>query len=59
MMMLATMMMVMMMCRYVLFAINRRQEIKQSHPHLPFTEVTKVLGQEWSSMPLDKKQVTL
>ncbi|XP_076436611.1 uncharacterized protein LOC143276099 [Babylonia areolata] len=44
------------MTGYVLFAINRRQEIKQSHPDLPFSEVTKVLGQEWSSMPMDKKQ---
>nr|KAG5708343.1 hypothetical protein BaRGS_034374 [Batillaria attramentaria] len=44
------------MTGYVLFAINRRQQIKQSHPQLPFTEVTKILGQEWSCMPADKKQ---
>ncbi|XP_070211133.1 uncharacterized protein [Littorina saxatilis] len=44
------------MTGYVLYAINRRQEIKQGHPHLLFTEVTKILGQEWSTMPLEKKQ---
>ncbi|KAL8609319.1 hypothetical protein ACOMHN_048875 [Nucella lapillus] len=44
------------MTGYVLFAINRRQEIKQSHPDLLFSEVTKMLGQEWSTMPMDRKQ---
>ncbi|KAL5021066.1 hypothetical protein ScPMuIL_000221 [Solemya velum] len=41
---------------YVLYAIERRQEIKESNPEIPFAEVTKILGQEWSTMGIDKKQ---
>ncbi|KAK6184987.1 hypothetical protein SNE40_007321 [Patella caerulea] len=41
---------------YVLYAIERRQQIKDINPELPFVEVTKILGQEWSSMSSDKKQ---
>ncbi|XP_060071278.1 SWI/SNF-related matrix-associated actin-dependent regulator of chromatin subfamily E member 1-related-like [Ylistrum balloti] len=41
---------------YLLYAIERRQEIKGSNPEIPFSEVTKILGQEWSSMSADKKQ---
>lgn len=41
---------------YLLYAIERRQEIKGSNPEIPFSEVTKILGQEWSSMPAEKKQ---
>jgi hypothetical protein len=39
--------------------MERRQEIRDSHPDIPFAEVTKILGQEWSSMVIDKKQVLL
>jgi len=42
----------------VLYAIERRQEIKETNPEIPFAEVTKILGQEWSTMQADKKQVS-
>ncbi|KAJ8317633.1 hypothetical protein KUTeg_005537 [Tegillarca granosa] len=42
---------------YVLYAVGRRQEIKESNPEIPFAEVTKILGQEWSTMDIEKKQV--
>lgn len=41
---------------YVLYAVGRRQEIKESNPEIPFAEVTKILGQEWSTMDIEKKQ---
>ncbi|KAK3095154.1 hypothetical protein FSP39_010862, partial [Pinctada imbricata] len=41
---------------YVIFAIERRQEIKATNPDISFTEGTKILGQEWSSMDMEKKQ---
>ncbi|XP_013388465.1 high mobility group B protein 13 [Lingula anatina] len=41
---------------YVLYAIERRQAIKASNPEIPFCEVTKILGNEWSSMSQDEKQ---
>ncbi|XP_033757142.1 thymocyte selection-associated high mobility group box protein TOX-like [Pecten maximus] len=41
---------------YLLYAIERRQEIKGSNPEIPFSEVTKILGQEWSAMSAEKKQ---
>ena len=44
-------------CRYTLYAIDRRKEIKESHPEIAFPEVTKILGQEWSTMAHDVKQV--
>ena len=45
--------------RYVMYAIERRQEIKSSHPELSFPEVTKILGNEWSTLESEKKQVLL
>lgn len=41
---------------YVTFARIRRQEIKLSHPEIPFYEVTKLLGQEWTELDSEKKQ---
>ncbi|GFO42025.1 high mobility group protein 20a [Plakobranchus ocellatus] len=41
---------------YVLYAMDRRKEIKESHPEIAFSEVTKILGQEWSTMAHDVKQ---
>ncbi|CAL1537670.1 unnamed protein product [Lymnaea stagnalis] len=40
---------------YVLYAMDRRKEIKQSHPDINFPEVTKILGQEWSTMAPEVK----
>ncbi|XP_061177869.1 uncharacterized protein LOC133186652 [Saccostrea echinata] len=41
---------------YVMYAIERRQEIKESNPELSFPEVTKILGNEWSTLESEKKQ---
>nr|XP_011423614.2 uncharacterized protein LOC105325648 [Crassostrea gigas]XP_034328223.1 uncharacterized protein LOC105325648 [Crassostrea gigas] len=41
---------------YVMYAIERRQEIKASNPELSFPEVTKILGNEWSTLDSQKKQ---
>ncbi|KAI0237495.1 hypothetical protein LSAT2_011974 [Lamellibrachia satsuma] len=42
---------------YVIFAIERRRQIKEMTPELPFVEVTKLLGGEWSSMcPVEKQK---
>lgn len=41
---------------YTLYAMDRRKEIKESHPEIAFPEVTKILGQEWSTMAQDVKQ---
>ncbi|KAL4231167.1 hypothetical protein ACF0H5_008749 [Mactra antiquata] len=38
------------MTGYVIFASQRRQEIKASNPELTFPEVTRQMGQEWSRM---------
>ena len=43
--------------RYVLFAIERRASIKDTNPELPFVEVTKILGSEWSAMTTGERQV--
>lgn len=40
-----------------MYAIERRQEIKASNPELSFPEVTKILGNEWSTLDSEKKQV--
>ncbi|KAH9503278.1 SWI/SNF- matrix-associated actin-dependent regulator of chromatin sub E member 1 [Bulinus truncatus] len=40
---------------YVLYAMDRRKEIKESHPDITFPEVTKILGQEWSTMAPEVK----
>lgn len=44
--------------RYVIFAVKRRQEIKVTNPELGFSEVTRLLGQEWSNLPHDEKEVS-
>ena len=45
------------MCRYVRFINSRRAEVKQQHPHLQFSEITKILGLEWSNLLQEEKQV--
>ncbi|KAB7508192.1 High mobility group protein 20A [Armadillidium nasatum] len=42
---------------YVLFLNERRKFYKETHPNLPFVEVTKLLGAEWSSMTQAQKAV--
>ncbi|ELU14222.1 hypothetical protein CAPTEDRAFT_191691 [Capitella teleta] len=41
---------------YMLFAYKRRQEIKDIEPKLAFRDITKILGNEWSSMGTEEKQ---
>ena len=42
-----------------MFQLERRPEIKKTNPDLPFQEVTKVVGNEWSSMAPEQKKVRL
>ncbi|XP_060577388.1 uncharacterized protein LOC132734611, partial [Ruditapes philippinarum] len=44
------------MTGYVIFASQRRQQIKLTNPELSFPIVTKQMGQEWSHMREDEKQ---
>lgn len=36
--------------------MDRRNVIKETNPEVPFIEVTKILGSEWSSMTPEEKQ---
>lgn len=42
---------------YVRFLNERREQIRMQHPDLPFPEITKMLGAEWSKLQLPEKQV--
>ncbi|NXI01918.1 HM20B regulator, partial [Pachycephala philippinensis] len=41
---------------YVRFLNERREQIRTQHPDLPFPEITKMLGAEWSKLQLSEKQ---
>ncbi|XP_053317990.1 SWI/SNF-related matrix-associated actin-dependent regulator of chromatin subfamily E member 1-related-like [Spea bombifrons] len=41
---------------YVRFLNERREQIRSQHPDLPFPEITKMLGAEWSTLPAPEKQ---
>ncbi|KAM4050978.1 SWI/SNF-related matrix-associated actin-dependent regulator of chromatin subfamily E member 1-related isoform 2-T5 [Anomaloglossus baeobatrachus] len=41
---------------YVRFLNERREQIRTQHPDLPFPEITKMLGAEWSTLPTHEKQ---
>ncbi|XP_075706402.1 SWI/SNF-related matrix-associated actin-dependent regulator of chromatin subfamily E member 1-related isoform X2 [Rhinoderma darwinii] len=41
---------------YVRFLNERREQIRTQHPDLPFPEITKMLGAEWSTLPTQEKQ---
>ncbi|XP_073399510.1 SWI/SNF-related matrix-associated actin-dependent regulator of chromatin subfamily E member 1-related isoform X2 [Dendrobates tinctorius] len=41
---------------YVRFLNERREQIRTQHPDLPFPEITKMLGAEWSTLPTTEKQ---
>lgn len=41
---------------YVRFLNERREQIRAQHPDLPFPEITKMLGAEWSTLPIQEKQ---
>ncbi|XP_074193675.1 SWI/SNF-related matrix-associated actin-dependent regulator of chromatin subfamily E member 1-related isoform X2 [Rhinolophus sinicus] len=42
---------------YVRFLNERREQIRSRHPDLPFPEITKMLGAEWSKLQPAEKQV--
>lgn len=42
---------------YVRFLNERREQIRALHPDLPFPEITKRLGAEWSRLAPNDKQV--
>ncbi|MEE6487759.1 hypothetical protein FKM82_015018 [Ascaphus truei] len=41
---------------YVRFLNERREQIRAQYPDLPFPEITKMLGAEWSKLPPPEKQ---
>uniref|UniRef100_UPI00398EC8D2 high mobility group protein 20A-like isoform X1 n=2 Tax=Pristiophorus japonicus TaxID=55135 RepID=UPI00398EC8D2 len=41
---------------YVLFLNEQRAKLKIEHPELPFTEITKLLGTQWSQLSQGGKQ---
>ncbi|KAL6063153.1 hypothetical protein STEG23_037805, partial [Scotinomys teguina] len=41
---------------YVRFLNERREQIRTRHPDLPFPEITKMLGAEWSKLQPAEKQ---
>lgn len=44
---------------YVRFLNERREQVRQENPSLSFTEVTKLLGAEWTKLDKDQKQMYL
>ncbi|KAG7461944.1 hypothetical protein MATL_G00196410 [Megalops atlanticus] len=41
---------------YVIFVNERKVQLKAENPDLPFTEITKMLGIQWSQLSLEEKQ---
>ncbi|ESO85095.1 hypothetical protein LOTGIDRAFT_196090 [Lottia gigantea] len=41
---------------YVRFLNNRREQLRRENPNLSFSEITKVLGAEWSNLQQREKQ---
>ena len=44
---------------YVRFLNEHREKVRNEHPELPFHEITKILGNMWSQLPQQQKQVGL
>lgn len=42
---------------YVRFMNDRREQLRAERPDVPFPEITRMLGNEWSKLPADEKQV--
>lgn len=42
---------------YVRFLNERREKVRAENPNLTFSEITKLLGAEWSKLPAQEKQV--
>uniref|UniRef100_W5MVG6 HMG box domain-containing protein n=1 Tax=Lepisosteus oculatus TaxID=7918 RepID=W5MVG6_LEPOC len=41
---------------YVIFVNEKKVQLKMDHPDLPFTEITKMLGVQWSQLSMEEKQ---
>jgi len=41
----------------VRFLNDRREKIRADNPTLTFSEITKLLGAEWTKLPANEKQV--
>ncbi|KAL4622767.1 high mobility group protein 20A isoform X2 [Arapaima gigas] len=41
---------------YVRFMNDRREQLRAERPDVPFPEITRMLGNEWSKLPADEKQ---
>ncbi|XP_026547397.1 high mobility group protein 20A-like, partial [Notechis scutatus] len=44
---------------YVRFMNERREQLRAKRPEVPFPEITRMLGNEWSKLPPEEKQVLL
>lgn len=42
---------------YVRFLNDRREKIRAENPGLTFSEITKLMGAEWTKLPPSEKQV--
>lgn len=36
---------------------ERREQLRAKRPEVPFPEITRMLGNEWSKLPPEEKQV--
>lgn len=43
---------------YVRFMTDKRDTVSAQNPHMTFADVTKILGNQWSSLPHEEKKVT-
>ncbi len=44
---------------YVRFMNERREQLRAERPDMPFPEITRMLGNEWSKLPPEEKQVRI
>lgn len=44
---------------YVRFMNERREQLRAKRPEVPFPEITRMLGNEWSKLPPEEKRVPL
>lgn len=42
---------------YVRFMNERREQLRAKRPEVPFPEITRMLGNEWSKLPPEEKRV--
>lgn len=44
---------------YVRFMNDRREKVRTDNPNISFTEITRLLANEWNQLPQDQKQVNI